>query len=189
MRKTAAIVVAVVVAATFIPWLRHQPFFSVLVAITAIVLAALIVLSAVRSLTKWSKKERDQEGAERHGRSSPRLRNVSLGAALILALILTVPHFIATNSGAYKLAVATANQAPQFTEALGAPIREAWFSEGRTEFGDSAKAELTIPVTGSKQRGDLQVIAVKEGGEWRLKELMLVLARSGERIDLLASPR
>jgi hypothetical protein len=103
--------------------------------------------------------------------------------------MLTVPHFVATSSGAYRLAVATASQTPQFTEALGAPIREAWFSEGRTEYGSQASAELTIPVRGSKQGGDLQVVATNDGGRWKLKELTLALARSGERINLLASSR
>jgi hypothetical protein len=103
--------------------------------------------------------------------------------------MLTAPHFVATSGGAYKLAVATANQKPQFTEVLGAPIREAWFSEGKTEYGNPARAELTIPVAGSKEKGDLRVVAIKEDGDWKLKELTLELVRSGERIDLLAGPR
>jgi hypothetical protein len=120
---------------------------------------------------------------------APGFRNLAFGAALVIVLMLTVPHFVAVSGGAYRLAVATASQTPQFTEALGAPIREAWFSEGRTEYGNQAKAELTIPVMGSKQRGDLQVVAIKDGERWKLKGLTLELERSGERINLLGSAR
>lgn len=188
MRKWVAIIVAVVVAASCIPWLRHQRFFSVLVAIIAVVLAGLIILAVFQAFAKWSRKE-PQYGSTQSAWWTSRVRNLSLGAAVILVLMLTVPHFVATSGGAYRLAITTANQTPQFTEALGVPIREAWFSEGRTEYGNPAKAELTIPVTGSKQKGDLRVVAIKEGENWKLKELTLELARSGERIDLLAGPR
>ena len=112
-----------------------------------------------------------------------------MGIAVVLVLVLTVPHFLATSGGAYKLAMATAYQRCQFTEVLGVPIREAWFSEGKTEYGNKARAELTIPVRGSIQEGNLLVVAMKQDGRWRLKELTLELTRSGERIDLLASPR
>ncbi len=165
---------------------RLSPHF--LIAVTVVVLAGLIVLGVAQTLAKWSRRE-SQQGAVTPRWWSPRLRNLSAGAVVVLVLMLTVPHFIATSGGAYKLAMATANHTPQFAEALGAPIREAWFSEGRTEYGNPARAELTIPVTGSKEKGDLQVVAIKEGERWKLKELRLDVARSGERIDLLAVPR
>jgi hypothetical protein len=178
-----------VVAASCIPWLRHQRVFSVFVAIIAIALAFLIALGVAKALPKWSRKGSEQGGTPQSSWWSSRKRNLSLGTAVILVLMITAPHFIATSSGPYKLAMATANQMPQFIEVLGGPIKEAWFSEGRMEYGSPAKAELRIPVTGSKQNGFLQVVAIKEEGRWKLKELALELARSGERIDLLASPR
>jgi Cytochrome oxidase complex assembly protein 1 len=189
VRKLVATVVAIVVAASCIPWLQHQRFVSVFVAIIAIVLAGLIVLGVVKAQPEWSKKGSEQGGTAQSGWWSSRKRNLSLGTAVILVLMITVPHFVATSSGPYKLAMATANQMPQFTEVLGAPISGAWFSEGRTEYGSPAKAELRIPVTGSKQNGYLQVLAIMEAGRWKLKELTLEPARSGERIDLLAGPR
>src|SRR4029077_9211159 len=116
---------------------------------------------------------------------SPRFRNLSLGAAFVLLLILAVPHFMATTSGAYKLAVATASQSPQFREALGVPVTEAWFSEGQEEWGNPAKATLVVPVHGRKRQGSLRALAVKEAGTWRLTELTLELTQSGDHIDLL----
>lgn len=111
-------------------------------------------------------------------------RKMMLGAALVLVLMLTVPHFMATTSGAYKLAVATAHESPRFIDALGAPVTEAWFSEGKEVRGKSS--EMLIPVRGGIRRGDLRVRAVKDGRGWRLTELTLSLDGQSEPIDLLS---
>ena len=185
MRRTIAIVVAIVVGASCLPWLRHQPFFSLLVGVTAVALIGLIVFGGARALSSWSKQKRQQADSAQSDWWSPRFRNLLVGAVLILVLMLTVPHFMATSSGAYKLAVATAHQSPQFREALGVPVTEAWFSEGTFELGDRAKAEMVIPVHGRTRQGTLRALAIKDGGSWRLQELTLELTQSGDRIDLL----
>lgn len=117
-----------------------------------------------------------------------RTRNLLTGSAFILILMLTAPHFLAVTSGAYKLAVATAHQRAEFNDELGLPVREAWFSEGKTQFGKRAKADLLIPVQGSKRKGTLRVLALKERENWELKELTLGLAQPEKRIDLLWNP-
>jgi hypothetical protein len=118
---------------------------------------------------------------------SARLRRFLIAAAIIIVLMLTLPHFLATTSGAYKLAVVTAHRAPQFTQTLGPPIAEAWFSEGRQVWSSPATAEMLIPVRGQIRSGNLRARAIKDGGQWRLTELMLELASPDERIDLLGS--
>jgi Cytochrome oxidase complex assembly protein 1 len=188
VRRVVPIVVAAVVTASCIPWLRHQRFFSAFVAIITVLLAMYMVFGFARAFSSWMERGRQQDSAQ-FGWRSPRLRNLMLGAALIVVLVLTVPHFVATRNGAYKLALATAHETPKFVEALGTPISEAWFSEGKIEYGDAPKAELAIPVTGSKQKGNLQVVAIKEDGRWRLQKLTLELVESGERIDLLQRSR
>lgn len=117
-----------------------------------------------------------------------RTRRWLIRIALIVVLILTVPHFVAINSGAYKLAIATANAKLEFNDALGPPIREAWFSEGTTRYGQQAKADLLIPVRGSKRNGNLRVRAIKDQGNWKLNELTLALSQPEKRIDLLWNP-
>ncbi len=184
MRRRIAIVVAIVVGASCLPWLRHQPFFSVLVGITTLALFGLIVFGGARGIFLWS-IQHQQADSMKFGWWSPRVRNLLLGAALILVLVFTLPHFVATTSGAYKLAIATAHQSPQFREALGAPVTEAWFSEGTFELGDQAKAEMVIPVHGRTRQGNLRALAIKDRGTWRLQELTLELTQSGDRIDLL----
>jgi hypothetical protein len=185
MRRTVAIAVGIVVAASCVPWLRHQPFFSVLVGLTALALAGLTVFVGARALFAWSTQKHEKAGSAQSGQWPPRFRHLLLGAALILVLMLTAPHFVATTSGAYKLAVATAHQSPQFREALGVPVSEAWFSEGTFELGDQGKAEMVIPVHGRTGKGTLRALAIKDGGSWRLQELTLELTQSGDHINLL----
>ncbi len=94
-------------------------------------------------------------------------------------------HFAGTTSGAYKLAVATAHQTREFNEALGAPITEGWFSQGKIVWGNPVTAELVIPVRGKLRKGNLQVLAIKDSQGWRLTELTLELTQPDEQIDLL----
>lgn len=187
MGKMVAIVVGIIVGASCIPGLRHQHFFSVLVGVTAVALIGLMVFEGMRAMSTWSRRKLLQPGSTQSSWLSPRFRTLSLGAAFVLALMLTVPHFMATSEEAYKLAVATAHETPQFGETLGVPIREGWFSEGKVEFGNPARAELLIPVRGRIRNGNLRALAVKDDGRWRLKELTLELAQPDERIDLLRS--
>jgi hypothetical protein len=116
---------------------------------------------------------------------SGRLPKLLWGAVIVVILMLTVPHFVATTSGAYKLAVTTAHQSPRFRETLGDPVTEAWFSEGKEELGNSATAEMLIPVQGRIRKGNLRARATKDAGIWRMTELTLELTQPDERIDLL----
>ena len=117
--------------------------------------------------------------------SSGRLRWL-LGAVLLGLIIPLVFQFVVTRTDAYRLAVTTAHGTPQFKEALGLPIREGWFSGGNRGFGNPSTAALTIPVSGSRRKGNLRALAIKENGRWRLEELVLELAEPDEHIDLLS---
>jgi hypothetical protein len=189
VRRIAAIVVASVVAASCIPSVRHQHFFSVLVETTAVALVGFIIFGGVRALFTWSKQRRQQADLTQSRWRSLRFRNLSIGAALILALMLFLPHFMATSSGAYKLAVATAHQSAEFNELLGTPVSEGWFSESKIEVGNPATADLLIPVRERLRSGNLRAFVVKDDGGWRLKDLTLELAHPREPIDLLADSR
>ena len=113
------------------------------------------------------------------------LRKLLIAALIIAALTVTVPHFAATTSGAYKLAVAIAHQKQRFRQTLGEPIAEGWFSEGKQVRSNPATAEMLIPVHGQIRSGNLRARAIKRGGQWELTELTLELSSPGEHIDLL----
>ena len=149
-----------------------------------VALAGYIVLGGLRRLSAWSTAAPSSTQA----RLLPtRLGCRLVGATLILLLILTVPHFVATASGAYRLAVVTAHETPEFTELLGAPVQEAWFSKGKMDFGNPARADLLIPVVGSRRKGNLHVLAIKDDGQWKLTELTLELAQPYQRLNLLTT--
>lgn len=183
-----AITIGIIVALSCVPLIRHRWFFSLLVGTIVIGLIGFLLFGAGRALFVWANQNhRESNSTQAYGRSS-RLRKFLVGAALILVLMLIVPHFAMTSSAAYKLAIATAHQSPQFTAVMGTPVKEAWFSEGKEDLGISATAEMLIPVRGSIRKGNLRVLAIKNNGRWQLRTLILELTKPEEHIDLLSQP-
>lgn len=189
MRKTAAIVVGILVGASCIPWLRHQHFFSVLGGVITVALFGLLVFGGLRAISVWWRQIAIEPGRKQFNWWSPKLCVRLLAAAIILALGFPIVHFAGTSSSVYTLAVTTARQTPQFNEVLGAPVREGWFPEFKFTFGEPGSAKLLIPERGQLRRGNLRVLAIKENGRWRLQELTLELAQPEQRIDLLMNAR
>jgi hypothetical protein len=179
---------AIVVAASCIPWLRRQGFFSVLVGITAVALLGVMVFISFRAVSAWLVRWRSTPLQSRW-----RLlisRKQLWGWGIFFLLISTVPHFMAVCGGDYKLAVITAHQSRLFNDLLGSPVKEGWFSEGESTVGRGTvevpvRSEMLIHVRGMKQAGDLRVQAIKIDGVWKLKELTLEIDKSGTPIDLL----
>lgn len=90
------------------------------------------------------------------------------------------------SSDVYKSAVTQAKNHPAVIEALGEPVREGLFVSGTTDIkAQSGEAELSIPLVGSKGKGTLFVVATKSRGEWSYSKLVVEIARTGERINLL----
>ena len=83
-----------------------------------------------------------------------KFRRFSIVTVFVVCLMLTVPHFLATRNSAYKLAVATAHQSPVFRQALGPPISESWFFEGKWVWNTTA--DMRIPVRGQIRSGKLR---------------------------------
>jgi hypothetical protein len=179
---------AIVVAASCVPWLRHQGFFSVMLGITAVALCGFIVFTSFRALSAWLIRWQSTPSQSRWRRLISRKQ--LWGWGIFFLLILTVPHFMAVCGGDYKLAVVTAHQSPLFNDLLGTPVKEGWFSSGKGTLGRGTaevpvRSEMLIHVRGKKRDGNLQVQAVKIDGVWKLNELTLELDGSGTPIDLL----
>ncbi len=187
MRKITTIIVGIIVVASCVPWLRHQRLFSILVGVIAVTLVGLMVFRGGQALFAWSRKIHQRADSMQTGWWPRRFRKLLLSAILILVLMLTIPHFVVTMSAPYKLAVAIAYQSPQFKRALGVPVTEAWFSESQMGLGNSATADLLIPVHGPKRTGKLTALAIKDDGHWRVTSLVLKLTQPDEQIDLLRS--
>jgi hypothetical protein len=112
-------------------------------------------------------------------------------AILIVAVGLSFGGAIAAfsalrNADAVKLAVATAETNPLLGQELGSPLRVGWIVSGSIEVSPGAgHAELTIPVSGPREKGTLYVEAHKRAGLWKLEFLEFGRQNSSDRLDLL----
>ena len=76
---------------------------------------------------------------------------------------------------------------PDAVRALGEPIKAGFVVNGAiSTSGSSGRAEMSIPVSGSRDKGTVTVVAVKSDGVWQLTTLELVPKQYPDRIDLLA---
>jgi hypothetical protein len=93
------------------------------------------------------------------------------------------------SSDVYKDALARAKTHPAVIEALGSPVTEGLLLSGNTNVnGASGEANLSIPVSGPKGKGTIYVAATKSLGRWNYSGLVLEIARTHQRIDLLQRP-
>ena len=93
------------------------------------------------------------------------------------------------SSDVYKDALARAKTHPAVIEALGSPVTEGFLLSGNTNVnGASGEANLSIPVSGPKGKGTIYVAATKSLGRWNYSGLVLEIAKTRQRIDLLQRP-
>ena len=89
----------------------------------------------------------------------------------------------------YKDALARAKVHPAVIEALGSPVTEGFLVSGNTNVnGASGEANLSIPIAGPKGNAIIYVAARKSLGEWNYSGLVVEIAKTHQRIDLLESP-
>jgi Cytochrome oxidase complex assembly protein 1 len=112
-----------------------------------------------------------------------------LFVAFIASVVLIV--FSAVKStDVYKDALTRAKAHPAVIEALGSPITEGFLVSGNTNVnGASGEANLSIPVSGPRGKGTIYVAATKSLGRWNYSGLVLEIANTHQRIDLLRNSR
>ena len=89
----------------------------------------------------------------------------------------------------YKEALAKATANPAVIEALGSPIKEGFLVSGNTNVnGASGEANLSIPISGPNGKGTIYVAANKSLGRWNYSGLIVEIAKTHQRIDLLQRP-
>ena len=111
-----------------------------------------------------------------------------LFVAFIASIVLIV--FTAVKStDVYKDALARAKAHPAVIEALGSPITEGFLVSGNTNVnGASGEANLSIPISGPKGKGTIYAAATKSLGRWNYSGLIMEIAKTHQRIDLLERP-
>ncbi len=89
----------------------------------------------------------------------------------------------------YKDALARAQAHPSVIEALGSPIKEGFLVSGNANMnGASGEANLSIPISGPSGKATVYVAANKSLGRWNYSGLIVEIAKTHQRIDLLQRP-
>lgn len=117
-----------------------------------------------------------------------------LGMLLLVAcfvfVIMGIVFGAMKSSDAYKTALAKAKADSRVVNALGSPITDGYFVSGSTNVsGTSGQADMTVPISGPKGKGTIYFVATKFAGQWTFSKLMVEVAASGQRIDLIQDPQ
>ena len=93
---------------------------------------------------------------------------------LFIAAILLLATTAMRSNDVHRTAMAQVSAHPDAVALLGVPVEPGWFSSGSIEVNPrSGKADLSIPVSGPRGRGDISVMAHKSGGTWCFRQLQL----------------
>jgi len=104
-------------------------------------------------------------------------------------LIVSIVFGAMKSSDAYKGALSKAKADPRVVSALGSPITDGWFVSGQTNVsGTSGHTDMTVPISGPKGKGTIYFVATKFAGQWTFSKLMVEIAATGQRIDLIEDP-
>lgn len=110
-------------------------------------------------------------------------------AAGFVFVIITIVFGAMKSSDAYKTALSKAKADPRVASALGSPITDGLFVSGQTNVsGSSGHSDMTVPISGPKGKGTIYFVATKFAGEWTFSKLMVEIANTGQRIDLIEDP-
>lgn len=108
---------------------------------------------------------------------------------LFVAFVVSVALIVFSamkSTDVYKEAFARAQVHPSVIEALGSPIKEGFLVSGNTNVnGASGEANLSIPIFGPNGKGTIYVAANKSLGQWNYSGLVVEIAKTHQRIDLL----
>ena len=108
--------------------------------------------------------------------------------AAFVAMIVIIVFGALKSTDVYKNAVARAKADPAVIDALGTPVKEGMFLSGSTSTtGPSGEAELSIPISGPKGEATIYVVAKKSAGEWTYERLVVEIAQTKQRIELMES--
>ncbi|MBU0505301.1 MAG: cytochrome c oxidase assembly factor Coa1 family protein [bacterium] len=104
---------------------------------------------------------------------------------LAVAIIFFVFHFIKSND-VYEYALEKARKSPGVVQAIGEPIKAAWYVSGSLSSSEnSGQANFTIPISGPKGSADINVMATKISGQWKFDSLFVAIDDKDLRINLL----
>ena len=132
----------------------------------------------------------DSSGDLPKKRSGLKIALIVLASLIALMVILFVVVFASVrstlrSSEVYAQAMSTLQSNPEAVQMLGSPVEAGKAVNGSINVSNgSGDAELSIPVSGSIQKGDLIALAERNSGQWQIYLLELQL-QNGESLNLL----
>ena len=91
-----------------------------------------------------------------------------------------------TESAPYEYALEQASNNPTVIEYLGNNIENNGLMQGNISFkNDTGKANITIPIKGTKGEGSVTIVGKKIDGEWIYEELFVTIKETSEQINLM----
>ena len=127
---------------------------------------------------------REKSWIERNWKWAVPVTALVLMAAFVWGILSLVMGMF-RSSYPYQEALARARENPAVVGQIGEPIQPSAFVSGNINLsGSSGDADLKIPVSGPKGKGDIYVVALKRAGEWSFKQLVFV-SDGGTRVNLL----
>jgi hypothetical protein len=107
---------------------------------------------------------------------------------LVLPLALLGSIFAAMkNSDVVKESLLRARSNPLVVQKLGTPIEEGWLVSGSINVSTtSGDADLSVPISGPKGKGNIYVTAHKSAGAWDYQVMEAAIEGSNQRVNLLS---
>ena len=106
--------------------------------------------------------------------------------ALFFVSVFVLVESMFHSSGVYTMALTKAQKSPCVAHVLGSPLKPDWMTSGEiNENNDEGSAELSIPVSGPKGSGSLELKAQRESGTWEIQSL--ILEHDVDRIQIVPS--
>ena len=111
-----------------------------------------------------------------------------LCTVVMAVLISTVVFGAMKSSDAYTEALHQAQTHPDVVQALGEPVEADWWVSGSIELSGSGSgfADITIPISGSRDKGRIYAVATRREGVWDFSRLEVAVNDRSERIQLLS---
>ncbi len=91
-----------------------------------------------------------------------------------------------TESAPYEYALERATNDPGVIQILGGDIESDGIMQGNISFkNNNGKANITVPIKGSKGTGSVTIIGKKIDGTWTYEKLFVTIKETNEQINLL----
>jgi heme/copper-type cytochrome/quinol oxidase subunit 2 len=112
-----------------------------------------------------------------------------VGVVVAVGSIFLMLHTL-KSSKPYIMAMDKVQVNSEAQKIIGTPIKPSFWTRGEISVkGAGVKAELVIPVEGSKQQGTVYVNATEEQNRWKLDKLFLLPKGGAAALDLLKAPQ